>query len=356
MLRKSFALVFALAVGLGMVLFLGLRTEKVMAVTHKVKPTPWFTMIFGHVFMPDGSLVPEGTVVQAITPRGEVAGQQVVMAPDLLPFMFAYGEDPDATPPISGFRKGEQIVVSVGDFYTQTIFAWKNDWDIHMVILGHVSDVATVKATGDEGQWGPRITLSGTVTTERDGVWISTQDISGEIVPIGYVAQQGNVEVPITAVFDGGVSGIRFPYPSLKFDWGTEYCFQIWAGNNTFEPDFNELLGEVCVTTPQARAKVQVLQNYPQEGWTLLTAGPAAGLRPIEMFVLCGETYTKIDISFASSYPIPPGPFCRYAFVDIKIDEIEIIGEGRDLDLTQVADATILFEWSRVFLPMVVNH
>ena len=59
--RRSLAVVFSLACGLGMIMLLifGLRVEEVLAKTDEgVQPTPWFTIIYGHVFMPNGEPVP----------------------------------------------------------------------------------------------------------------------------------------------------------------------------------------------------------------------------------------------------------------------------------------------------------
>ena len=77
--------------------------------------------------------------MQAITPRGEVAGEQFTREGGILPFLHIYGEDPEANPPIPGFREEEPIVLRVSNIYTETIgFGWSNDWrdGVHYVVVG----------------------------------------------------------------------------------------------------------------------------------------------------------------------------------------------------------------------------
>jgi len=71
-----------------------------------VQPTPYLTLVYGQIEV-DGNPAPAGTRVEAVTPRGEVAGCFAVQAAGYLGVMPIYGADADGVTP--GFREGEAI-------------------------------------------------------------------------------------------------------------------------------------------------------------------------------------------------------------------------------------------------------
>ena len=74
-----------------------------------VSPTPYLTLVYGQI-MVDGELAPSGTRVEALTPRGNIAGCFVVTSPGRLAFTHIYGAgDADASPSVPGFRAGEML-------------------------------------------------------------------------------------------------------------------------------------------------------------------------------------------------------------------------------------------------------
>ena len=92
-------------------------------------PTPDLTLVFGGLTL-NGQPAPAGTRVEALTPRGDVAGCFVVDTPGQYGFMPLYGEDPTAAPPIPGFRQGEAIRLRVnGMAVTATELTWEGDRD-----------------------------------------------------------------------------------------------------------------------------------------------------------------------------------------------------------------------------------
>ena len=76
-----------------------------------VQPTPFFTVLFGDL-TENGSPVPPSVQVEAITPRGEVAGclVEVDQAGRYGKLLHIYGED-SGNPPVPGFRDGEPITL-----------------------------------------------------------------------------------------------------------------------------------------------------------------------------------------------------------------------------------------------------
>jgi hypothetical protein len=104
--------------------------------TNDLSNTPYLSIVYGWLTV-GGQPASPGTVVEAITPRGDVAGRFVMHAPGLFGFMHIYGEDDMAVPIINGFRNGETITfrvngrpaVSAGEV------AWHNDWTAHPVHL-----------------------------------------------------------------------------------------------------------------------------------------------------------------------------------------------------------------------------
>ena len=82
-----------------------------------VAATPWYTMAYGTVLI-DGVDAPVGTVVEAVSPRGDVVGCQEVKDPypGQYPALFIYREDASANPPIPGMREGETVLFRVAGY------------------------------------------------------------------------------------------------------------------------------------------------------------------------------------------------------------------------------------------------
>jgi len=105
--------------------------------------TPSFTEAYGSVTI-SGQQAPIGSVVQAVSPRGDTVGCFTVIAAGLYGYMRIYGEDPTADPPIPGMRAGEPVVFRVNGApaVTTPLLYWQNDWAAHQVDLaaGQVQD------------------------------------------------------------------------------------------------------------------------------------------------------------------------------------------------------------------------
>ncbi len=90
-------------------------------------PTPYFKLVYGNLTV-NGAPAPVGARVEAITPRGDVAGCFVVERPGQFGLMHLYGEDADASPVIPGFRAGEPVAFRVnGILVGPTAVTWQDD-------------------------------------------------------------------------------------------------------------------------------------------------------------------------------------------------------------------------------------
>lgn len=97
----------------------------------EVRMTPFSTIVYGNVNWM-GTVLPEGSVVQFITPRGEVAGCTKVLEDGKIPLTQVYGSDDDELP---GFREGEILSVKVNglDSMVEADIVWFDDKDIHFI-------------------------------------------------------------------------------------------------------------------------------------------------------------------------------------------------------------------------------
>jgi len=100
-----------------------------------VQHTPFMTLVYGEV-MVDGAPAPVGTVVEAVTPRGEVAGCFQVRTSGYFGLMQVYGADPEGD--IPGFLQEEQVSWRVNGQPVAAApdFRWADDRDARRVILG----------------------------------------------------------------------------------------------------------------------------------------------------------------------------------------------------------------------------
>ncbi|NLE75693.1 MAG: DNRLRE domain-containing protein, partial [Chloroflexi bacterium] len=69
--------------------------------------TPFYTLAYGEVLL-NGVPAPIGTIVQALSPRGDVVGCVPVLTPGSYGLMPVYGEDPGGSPPVPGMRAQEK--------------------------------------------------------------------------------------------------------------------------------------------------------------------------------------------------------------------------------------------------------
>lgn len=100
---------------------------------NQVSATPFSTVAYGYIHI-NSELAQEGTLVEFMTPRGEVAGCGLVAADGILPLTQIYGADGDD---IGGFIAGEQILVRVnGILMTQPLeFTWQDDKTPHELYI-----------------------------------------------------------------------------------------------------------------------------------------------------------------------------------------------------------------------------
>ena len=76
-------------------------------------------------------------MLEAVTPRDEIAGRFVVEQPGQYGLMHIYGEDDTALPPIGGFREGEPVRLLVNGFSPKaaTQLSWQDDRTPHEMTL-----------------------------------------------------------------------------------------------------------------------------------------------------------------------------------------------------------------------------
>jgi hypothetical protein len=98
--------------------------------------TPYLSLAYGPV-MVGGQPAAIGAIVEAITPRGEVAGCTTVMAAGYFGVMALYGEDATASPAIPGFHRGEPVAFRVNGrpVIASPALAWQDDLEAHFVKL-----------------------------------------------------------------------------------------------------------------------------------------------------------------------------------------------------------------------------
>jgi hypothetical protein len=103
--------------------------------------TPSFSEVYGSLTI-NGAPAPVGTVVQAISPRGDTVGCFTVATAGQYGLMRIYGEDATANPPIPGMRAGELVAFRVNgaSAVATPLFYWHDDKAPHRVDLagGHI--------------------------------------------------------------------------------------------------------------------------------------------------------------------------------------------------------------------------
>lgn len=97
------------------------------------QPSPYVTLAYGQVLV-GGQPALAGALVEAMTPRGDVAGCAVVMEGGAFPLMLLYGADEDGRTP--GFRAEEPIAWRVDGWEAAgPALAWADDKAVHQVRL-----------------------------------------------------------------------------------------------------------------------------------------------------------------------------------------------------------------------------
>lgn len=110
-----------------------------------VQNTPRFTIAYGPATI-NGRAAITGTVIEARSPRGNVAGCFVVGVQGHYGTMYVYGEDNTVNPPIPGMRAGEVVGFYVDGITATAVptLTWSNDHDLHELAVQ--LDIAPVQA------------------------------------------------------------------------------------------------------------------------------------------------------------------------------------------------------------------
>lgn len=95
----------------------------------RVSATPFSTLAYGYIHI-NKELAVEGSLVEFITPRGEVAGCSLVTTGGILPLTQIYGADGED---VNGFLEGEEIFVRVDGIIASgpLEFTWQDDKTPH---------------------------------------------------------------------------------------------------------------------------------------------------------------------------------------------------------------------------------
>lgn len=102
----------------------------------RVPNTPRFAIVYGTVQL-EGNAAPVGTLVEVVSPRGDVVGCSPVSTAGYYGAMYVYGEDASANPPIPGMRNGEAGAFRVNGVTASAAPAlvWHDDRTPHQVNL-----------------------------------------------------------------------------------------------------------------------------------------------------------------------------------------------------------------------------
>ncbi len=101
-----------------------------------VASTPTFSLAYGRALLDDVD-APVGTVVEAISPRGDVVGCIEVTTAGHFGLLRIYGEDTTLSPAIPGMREGEAVAFRMLDNAATATpaFVWHADRESHEVAL-----------------------------------------------------------------------------------------------------------------------------------------------------------------------------------------------------------------------------
>ena len=115
-------------------------TAQALGTCPPVQNTPFFTIVYGIVTLGEQP-APPGTVIEALSPRGDVVGCFVVSLSGYYGAMYIYGEDTSVSPPIPGMRQGEVVAFRVNGLpaVAEPELIWSNDREPHRVNLSGAS-------------------------------------------------------------------------------------------------------------------------------------------------------------------------------------------------------------------------
>lgn len=181
-LIQGLAITTSILSGIGAILLtvtlLAPTTTSAQGTCPPVENTSFFTIVYGSVSV-DGTGAPQGTVVEARSPRGDVVGCCAVQESGEYGTMYVYGEDSSAEPPVPGMRPGETV-----EFYldgceatSDPALTWSDDKAPHQVDLSAVSVQLEADFTGSP--------VSGTVPLTVAFINRSAGDYTGSLWDFG---------------------------------------------------------------------------------------------------------------------------------------------------------------------------
>lgn len=110
--------------------------------TTPAAPTPYSTLLYGQIII-DGEVAPEGTQIEVLTPREEIAGCGRVHEGGRYGLLHAYGQDAEGV--TAGFLAEEQLTLRVDNCSPVTTdLNWQNDKSPHFITINVVEGVCTL--------------------------------------------------------------------------------------------------------------------------------------------------------------------------------------------------------------------
>ncbi len=186
--------------------------------------TPYFTIAYGAVEV-DGADAPVGTIVEAVSPRGDVVGCFEVTTAGHYGAMYIYGEDTSANPPIPGMRDGETVTFRVNGVVATASpsLTWHDDKAPHQVDLSATTPTPT---------WTPTDTPTPTET--------STPSAGPDLVVVNLDAMplspglNQSIAVTVTIRNQGDADVSQFFYTDVYTDHVPSGCSDVgWAYERT---------------------------------------------------------------------------------------------------------------------------
>ncbi len=103
------------------------RLDKAV-IDNKVQPSRTWINLYSRQLSMDGKIVPEGSVVTAISSNGNILGAATVGTDGKFGFMSVYGDDP-VSKEIDGLKSGEKFYLTVDGIKSAESFAWTENGD-----------------------------------------------------------------------------------------------------------------------------------------------------------------------------------------------------------------------------------
>ncbi|MBM4457994.1 MAG: hypothetical protein FJ011_09560 [Chloroflexi bacterium] len=179
-----------------------------------VPNTPNYTLAAGAVRL-DGAEAAVGTIVSALSPRGDVVGCTEVSEAGHYGAMYVYGEDISASPPIPGMRDGETVSFRVNGLSATAspALVWRNDWATHPITLTAWTPTPTPTPT-----FTPTPTHTPTVANRPDLIVKSIQ-----VAPAAPVVGQA-LAVTVTLKNQGTAAASGLFYTDVYADYTPTGC------------------------------------------------------------------------------------------------------------------------------------